>query len=237
MTDHSPEPSDPWAPPERPAADPGGRPADRPVPPVHEQPMMAGMPGVPPAAAPSAYPPPAPAPSAYPSPSPAPHPGYPQPPAPGPAYGYPAQPGPGAYAYPGGPVQPGHPGYPGYPGGPGVPGYPYPYAAPPASNGFGVASLVLGIISVMACATMIGPIALGIAAVVFGALGRGKAARGEATNGGVALAGLILGAVGIVLGIGMTLLVFVLPEVGDSDDGGDAPSSVSQVDTRARERV
>ncbi|AZM91507.1 DUF4190 domain-containing protein [Streptomyces sp. W1SF4] len=82
----------------------------------------------------------------------------------------------------------------------------------------------------MACATLFGAIALGIAAVVFGALGRGKAARGEATNGGVALAGIILGAVGLVLGIGMTLLIFLAPDFADPDGGSDSPSSVSQVD-------
>lgn len=90
---------------------------------------------------------------------------------------------------------------------------PLPYGSPvarPASNGMGVAALVLGILAVLGCWTVVGGVLLGILAVVFGFVGRGKAKRGEATNGGMALAGLICGAVGIVLAAAfVTLLVAV----------------------------
>ncbi|MFI5872967.1 DUF4190 domain-containing protein [Streptomyces sp. NPDC051445] len=129
----------------------------------------------------------------------------------------PEGPGPVPYGYPGGPV--------GYPG-PGGPGYGYPSPPPPyggapgpygwyggavESNGMGVAALVLGIASaVLFCMWPLAIIA-GILGVVFGSVGRGKARRGEASNAGQALAGIICGAVGIVLGIGLGVLLIVQP--------------------------
>ncbi|MFI6357921.1 DUF4190 domain-containing protein [Streptomyces sp. NPDC050743] len=103
-------------------------------------------------------------------------------------YGYPGMPT--AYGYPGRP-QPPYPGPYGWPG-----------MQPLPSNGMGAASLVLGILS--AVGFLLWPIALvlGTLALIFGALGRGKAKRGEATNPGVALAGLICGGSGIVLALG-----------------------------------
>ena len=52
-------------------------------------------------------------------------------------------------------------------------------------------------------------IPLGIAAVVLGWLGKQKADRGEATNRGQALAGLICGAIAVVIGILLLLLLVV----------------------------
>ncbi|MFD9354319.1 hypothetical protein [Streptomyces sp. NPDC060031] len=227
MTDQSPEPRDPWAPPEQPAVDLGkaqAAPGVSGAQPVHDQPTIAGMPGAEPAASGPAS---GPAPMSGPAP-------VTQPMTP-PAYGYPAQPGPAGYAYPGPPPAPqgygyqGHPGYAGYPGH--VP-YP-PYGAPQPSNGFGITALVLGILSVVGCVTSFIAVALGIGAVVFGALGRGKATRGQATNGGMALAGIILGAIGIVLG-GLMLAMAIAGFMGaDSDSGpGYDPSSNSRFQER-----
>ncbi|MEU6756237.1 DUF4190 domain-containing protein [Streptomyces sp. NPDC046685] len=236
MTENSPEPRDPWAPPERPAVDLGksqGTPGASGPPSVHDQPTLAGMPG-------DHLPPTGPAPHSDPHAAPqavtAPM-GIPaQAPMPGPpaaAYGYPAaQPG---YGYPG---DAGYPGYPGHPGAQGYPGYPghggyAPYGTQ-RSNGFGITALVLGILSVIGCITSFIAIALGIGAVVFGALGRGKANRGEADNGGMALAGIILGAIGILLGALMLVAVFANFMEGDFDDSRyDSPYDNSQV----RERV
>lgn len=77
---------------------------------------------------------------------------------------------------------------------------------PPAGNrnGFGVAALVLGILSLITWFLFVGGL-FGVIAVVLGAIGRGRAKRGEANNGGMALAGLIMGAVGVLL----TILVIV----------------------------
>lgn len=91
----------------------------------------------------------------------------------------------------------------GYPG-----AYGWPGMHPMPSNGMGTASLVLGIIS--AAVFCLWPLAIlsGVLALVFGLLGRGKVRRGEANNSGQALAGVICGASGIVLGLAM--LAFVI---------------------------
>ncbi|MEU5149389.1 DUF4190 domain-containing protein [Streptomyces yangpuensis] len=232
MTDSSSEPRDPWAPPERPAVHLGttqgapGTPGVSGPASVHDQPTLAGTPG-------DQATPAAPAGSAPGAATPVPP--TPVPPAAGPAsaaYGYPtAQPG---YGYPG------DAGYPGYPGYPAQQGYPFPGGYPPygrrPSNGFGVTSLVLGILAVVGCITSFIAVALGIGAVVFGALGKGKANRGEADNGGVALAGIILGATGIVLGLLMLVAMFAAPFL--DADGDDRPRHESPYsDSRLHERV
>ncbi|MGZ9933698.1 DUF4190 domain-containing protein [Streptomyces sp. NC-S4] len=232
MTDSSPEPRDPWAPLERPPVEPGkpqggqGTPGVSGPQSVHDQPTLAGMPDdrFTPAA-----PTPTPIPAAIPTPTPPPMTGPPA----SAAYGYPAQPG---YGYPGDagyPGQPGHPGHPGYQAYPGQSAYP-PYGVQ-RSNGFGITALVLGILAVVGCITSFFALALGIAAVVFGVLGRGKANRGEADNGGMALAGIILGAIGIVLGAVVIAIVFAgFMERGSFDDSPyDSPYDNSQV----REKV
>jgi hypothetical protein len=101
-------------------------------------------------------------------------------------YGYP---GPAGYGYPGGPQPP----YAGPYGWPGV--------QPVPSNGMGTASLVVGILGVLFFLLWPISLVLGILGIIFGAVGRAKANRGEATNPGVALAGLICGAGGIVLAL------------------------------------
>ncbi|MFF4263343.1 DUF4190 domain-containing protein [Streptomyces virginiae] len=233
MTDSSPEPRDPWAPLERPAVELGksqggqGTPGVSGPPSVHDQPTLAGMPG-------DQFPPPAQPPAQIPTPTPTQHP-MAGPPASA-AYGYPAQPGygfPGDAGYPAQPGQQGYPGYPGYQGYPGQGAYP-PYGVQ-RSNGFGVTALVLGILAVVGCITSFFALALGTAAVVFGVLGRGKARRGEADNGGMALAGIILGAIGIVLGAVMVAIVFAgfMERGSGSDSPYDSPYDNSQV----REKV
>ncbi|MFF5187267.1 DUF4190 domain-containing protein [Streptomyces sp. NPDC000345] len=106
----------------------------------------------------------------------------------------------------------------GYPG-----GYGYGYPAPPPggsywpggpqgeSNGMGVAGMVLGIVSAVIFCLWPLAIGIGILGIVFGAIGRRKARRGEATNPGQALAGIICGIAGIVLGVGLGVLVILAP--------------------------
>src|SRR5687767_11476175 len=76
---------------------------------------------------------------------------------------------------------------------------PFGMPPPPAGNrnGLGTVSLVLGILSLVTWFLFVGGL-FGIIAVVLGFLGRGKAKRGEASNGGMALAGIITGALGIL---------------------------------------
>jgi hypothetical protein len=60
---------------------------------------------------------------------------------------------------------------------------------------------VLGIVAIIASITVIGGVVLGIVAIVLGFIGRSRAKKGQATNGGVTLAGIITGAIGLVLSI------------------------------------
>ncbi|GAA3295360.1 DUF4190 domain-containing protein [Streptomyces cinereospinus] len=116
-------------------------------------------------------------------------------PAPQPSYGYPApQPAHG------GQHTHGAPGYYGWPGGPAEP-----------SNGLGTAGMVVGIIAAAGFCLWPLAILLGALAVIFGGIGRAKANRGEATNPGQALAGIICGAVGLVLGVLFGVLVVLAP--------------------------
>ncbi|MFJ2827064.1 DUF4190 domain-containing protein [Streptomyces sp. NPDC087263] len=146
---------------------------------------------------------------------PQPAPGQPAPPPPF-APGGPGQPPPYPYGYPSHPPQ-----QPYYPGAPGYGGWPAMPMAP--SNGMGTAALILGIASAALFCVWPLTFVMGILGVVFGAIGRRKAARGEATNPGQALAGIICGAVGIVLAI--ALVVFIVAFADDSaseiDSGTD----------------
>ncbi|MEV7793749.1 DUF4190 domain-containing protein [Streptomyces sp. NPDC087512] len=103
----------------------------------------------------------------------------------------------------------GYPGQAGYPAPPSQGYYGWPGATPMPSNGPGTAGLVLGIVSAAVFCLWPLAIVLGVLGVVFGAVGRAKATRGEATNPGQALAGVICGIAGIVLGVGFGLLVLL----------------------------
>jgi len=76
--------------------------------------------------------------------------------------------------------------------------------------------LVLGILALVSSITVVGGILLGLVAIVFGALGRGRAKRGEATNGSSATAGLVLGIVALVVAGG---LIAVGASFLNSDEG------------------
>ncbi|MFP1627719.1 DUF4190 domain-containing protein [Streptomyces sp. 5K101] len=194
----APQPNDPWAPPA------GGTPQDKvpldkpqsaPTPPsVHDQPAVIGMPGDT-----GSVPPPPVAPGG-----------------PAPGYGYPAAtslPQPPASGTSGGFGAPTEGfGAPSDPYGAAYPGY-APYAGPTPgwtqgpSNGMGTAAMVLGILAVtIGWCYGVPALVLGLLALIFGIVGRKRAQRGEADNGGQALAGIIMGSIG--------LLIFVIFVVG-----------------------
>ncbi|PRH80738.1 hypothetical protein C6N75_02605 [Streptomyces solincola] len=212
------DPHDPWAPPE--GGTPRERPADPPATPppgVHDFPTVTSLPGAdgevpPPPLAPGGpsptmpggyghgYPDPAAPPGGY---------GYPDPAATSGGYGRPDLTATSAgYGYPPAPAPgPGYPGYPGYGA----------WGSGGQSNGMGITAMVLGIVAVvMFCAWGLG-VLLGILALIFGIIGRNKAKRGEANNGGMALAGVILGSVAIAAGA--AFLAFLVWAV--NQDGGD----------------
>jgi hypothetical protein len=138
----------------------------------------------------------------------------------------PGQDSPDSNPNPGGAPDPAAAGYPppvppgGYP--PPPPGYgtgyppppPHPYAgqapiAPVMRNGIGVAALVLGLLSLPAAMTIIGGLLLGVAAIALGFVGRSRVRNGEANNGGVAVSGIVLGALGVLLSIIMIVVAVV----------------------------
>jgi heme/copper-type cytochrome/quinol oxidase subunit 2 len=117
------------------------------------------------------------------------------------------------------------PQYGSYPGGyppqqpqPQYGGYPPPVAAAP-KNGLGTASLVVAIISLL---TVFGGVVLGIVAIILGFMGRSRVKSGEATNGGVAMAGIVLGVLSLLVSIAAIVLIGVFGmkmfnEVGGTD--------------------
>ncbi len=135
---------------------------------------------------------------------PQPAPGYGPQPAPGygpqPAPGYGPPPGAGGYGPP--PVGPGYPpmvdaGY-GYPPG----GAPYGYLAAPKTNGLAIASLV--------CSFFFWLYGIGaVLAIVFGFIARSQIKRsaGMQRGGGMALAGIIIGFAGIVIGVVLAVVI------------------------------
>ena len=85
-------------------------------------------------------------------------------------------------------------------------------------NGLGIAALVLAVIALVSVATVFAPIVLGAVAVVLGFLGRGRVKRGAANNGGIAIAGIVLGALAIIVGLAFVAIwTAVWKDVGGGD--------------------
>lgn len=106
---------------------------------------------------------------------------------------------------------------------------------PRSRNGFGIAALVLGLFALLLSWTIIGGILFGILALIFGLLGRARAKRGEATNGGMSVAGVVLGVLGLLIAIGLVVVgVSILKSPAGQDyqqcverSGGD-PGEIQQ---------
>lgn len=116
------------------------------------------------------------------------------PPPSGPAWGAPAPGAPAQGGYGGGYGAPSAP--PGYGGG----GFGDPGRPQGTSNGFGVASLVLGLLGLFTSWLVFGGL-LGIVAIVLGIIALGKVKRGEASSKGMPIAGIILGVISILVAI------------------------------------
>lgn len=162
-----------------------------------------------------------------PSPPSSPPPGPPPPgPPPPPQYG----------SYPGGYPPPPPTTYGAYPAHPG-------YAPPPTGpkNGLGIASLVIAIIALL---SVFGGIVLGVVAVILGFLGWGRAKRGEANNGGIAVAGIVLGFLSIIEAIVVIwLAVWGFSELGGTDyldclsQAGSDQQAIQQCAEQFQQRV
>ena len=73
--------------------------------------------------------------------------------------------------------------------------------APPRTDGLGIAALIVAILGLVFCWSVVRGIVLGVVAVILGFVGRGRVKSGEASNGGVALAGIVLGALAVVVSL------------------------------------
>ena len=76
-------------------------------------------------------------------------------------------------------------------------------------NGTASAALILGILSIVLCATLLLSVPMGIIAIVLGIKGRRYASEGRATNGGSAVGGIITGSIGAALGVFSWFIVFL----------------------------
>jgi hypothetical protein len=136
---------------------------------------------------------PTPAPPSAPPPAPAPHHGAPPPT--GPAY--PAAPPPAAYGQPQayGPPQ----------------GYAYGYPTAPRNDGMAIAALCCGIAAIPLTLFCGLGVVLGVLGLVFGLVSMRKIDRaaGALTGRGMALAGVICGAVGLVLSLGYWVIIII----------------------------
>jgi hypothetical protein len=108
-------------------------------------------------------------------------------------------------------------------------------------NGLGIAALVSAIIGLF---TVFGGLVLGIVAVILGFIGWGRARRGEATNGGVAIAGIVLGFLGVIVSIvAIVLIVSFFDNVGGTDyvdclsRAGNDEQAMQQCADQFRDRI
>ena len=95
-------------------------------------------------------------------------------------------------------------------------------ASPAPRNGIGTAALVLGIIGFLLSIIVLGGL-LGIVAIILGIVGLGRVRRGEATNRGSAIAGIVLGALAVILTAVLVIAsaTFISDNKEEFDDLGD----------------
>lgn len=116
-------------------------------------------------------------------------------------------------------------------------------------NGLGTAALVLGVLGLLSVITLVTfpiGIVLALLAVVLGIIGRRRVKRGEATNGGAALAGLILGVLSLLIGAAiLALFGFAASMFGDElgsyqeclTQAGQDQAAVQQCNVQFQESV
>ncbi|WP_019971181.1 DUF4190 domain-containing protein [Mycobacterium sp. 141] len=123
-----------------------------------------------------------------------------------PAPQVPYGPYPGPYPPPYGAYQPPPPyggGYPppSYGGYPAPPPVQVPHGPVGPRNGLGIAALVTAIVGLVLVWSVVGGIALGLAAIIIGFAARGRCKRGEADNVGVATSGIVLGVIAVLVSV------------------------------------
>jgi hypothetical protein len=209
-------PADPYAPPP-----PGWRPP--PPNPMPPPPTSGWQPGPQPPAQWAPQPPPYAAP-----------PGWQPPPPPYAAAGYPGYPSPGTWQPAGGGGTSG-PGVSGgwqptdaASGGPLPYGWTPPYPQPRATNGFCIASFVLAIPPVCLFTAGLGSL-LG---VIFGIVGLRQAGREGSGGRGLAIAGIVMGAIGLVIGV--AILIAAVVDASHGSGGGSGGGTANTVSAAGR---
>jgi amino acid transporter len=138
----------------------------------------------------------------------------------------------------------------GYPGGypPPPPQQPY-YGGyqplpPGPKNGLCIASLVSAVVGLVFCWSVVGGVVLGVLATILGIVGYGRAKRVQATNTGVAIAGIVLGALAVVVSLAfIPIWMGVFSEVGGTDyldcvsRAGSDPKAVEGCANQLRDRM
>ena len=104
-------------------------------------------------------------------------------------------------------------------------------------NGMGTAALVIGVVAlVLAALLLFAPLGglLGLLAVLFGIVGILRANRGVADNRGQAVAGLVTGALALLIGIVLTVSIgtFFATHVTDFDRFGRCMDNASSTQAR-----
>lgn len=132
---------------------------------------------------------------------------------------YPSAPQYGAPQYPSAPAGGGYPQAPQYGN---APAYGGGYGGTYPKNSLGVWALVLGLVGFFVCSIL-----TGIPAIIVGNKGRKAAAAGEANNGGMALAGVILGWVTVALFVISILWLFAFGGLAWYMDQLDSVSSTT----------
>jgi len=88
---------------------------------------------------------------------------------------------------------------------------PPPAAAGLPNSGKSLASMIVGIVAFLSCLYWFMALPGGIVAIILGVLGRRDAAAGTHSGGGMAMTGIILGAVAVILGLLGAIFVFLSP--------------------------
>jgi hypothetical protein len=110
-----------------------------------------------------------------------------------------------------------------------TPAAPFSTSSGSGSNGLAVAALVVGIISLIGIFCFgVGGILFGLVAVVLGVLGMKKAnAQPGAPQKGLAIGGIVTGALGLLIGLAFLVFFVVLGATTEDTDFGDINSDPS----------
>jgi hypothetical protein len=119
--------------------------------------------------------------------------------------------------------------------------YPSPVGLPPNSeaplskpnNALGVASLVIGIVALLASLTVVGGFVFGVLAAILGLVARAQVRHGQASNGDVAMTGVVLGVLAILASL-IIAVFWTVPKMTTLDSETSFTSSASQHQVASR---